>query len=171
MIFRQISNRETPMLMTKKLDPFSFMPSCIVDPQFYSYSGCSTQNIPEKRKEPDSIAFFRSHHPMFPTDRINPTEHIQPFLMLVSRHYRRLRSFFAPYTAKLRMYRKTSFISEQDYFSRYSGSHVVEFFLLCEHVRQHLLGSPEHIGCRKEKPSFRINLCACRTWMVIPCFF
>src|SRR5664279_4777221 len=106
------------MLMTKLFNSFAFVPSCIVDPQFYSYSGYSTQKILEKRKKADGIASFRSHHPMFPADRINPSEYIQPFLMLASRHYRWLSSSFAPYSTKLRMYRKTGFISEQYHFFR-----------------------------------------------------
>ena len=128
------------MLMTKMSNSFSFMPSRIVNPQFNSYLSHMLKKVLKKQKKSDSIAFFRSHHPMFPTDRINPTEYIQSFMMLASRHYRRLCSFFAPYTAKLRMDRKTRFISEQYHFSRYAGPYELKFFLSCGHVRQHLLG-------------------------------
>ena len=132
------------MLMTKMWISFSFMPSRIVDPQFYSYSAYSTQKVPEKQKGNDSIAFFRSHHPMFPLTGLTQPNTFNRFRCWLS-------SLPSVVFLFCTIHGQAPDVSENPLHKRavslfsICAAHIEVFFIV-QTCWQHLLPSLEHIG-------------------------
>jgi len=123
-------NLQKPMFQKKRCNHAALMPYGIVNPQVYGFVFKAIHNPSQHLQKTIGITLNPSHDTMCPLYWINPAKYVQPLLMLASGIHIRLHTPFSPYSAKLRVQRKTGFILKNNYVPALTVPGRAEFFLL-----------------------------------------
>jgi hypothetical protein len=129
MILGDIIDNQLAVLRDEFLHPSAFVPTSMIHPKVNHHSIESIENISEQGQESIGISFFLLQHAMSASDRVNPTENIEAFMMLTFGQHKGLGTLFSPDPPQLRMQTKPCLIREKKNHFPFASSYLQEFFL------------------------------------------
>jgi hypothetical protein len=130
---------EVGMFNEKICNPSPFVPAGIIHPDVDDSAPEELSNPLEQLQEPVRIPLDPFHHAMPSIQRIDPTEEIQPLLVLTTGIHIGLSSLLGPHSAQLRMKGKTRFILKKNDPFASTPPGEVNFFLLLHEIPSRLL--------------------------------
>ena len=119
------------MLCTETVDSTAPVPSCPIDPEVDSVAFPRSHDVGKYREKSIRVSVRCAGHAMASMHRIDPSENIQPLLVLTARgNHRLLRcTTLPPHSTQLRMKAKSCLILEEDDLLAWSGTKGLKFFL------------------------------------------
>jgi len=105
------------------------MPTGVVHPEINHLSREATDDLLQHLEKAVRIPHDPLHDAMLTPQRIDPSEKVQPPLMLTPSIYKGPTSFFGPHASQLRMQRKTRLVLKEDHPSFRMFQRQAEFFL------------------------------------------
>ena len=130
----------------KGLDPGPLMPTGIVHPEVNDLSLEATGDLLQHLEKAVRIPHDPLHDAMPTLQRIDPSEKVQPPLMLAPSIYKGPASFLGPHTSQLRMQRKTRLVLKENHPSSRMFQRQAEFFLPAPEIPSLLPASPGRTG-------------------------
>jgi len=128
MILGDIIDNQLAVLRDEFIHPCAFVPTSMIHPKVNHHSIEAIENISEQGQESIGISFFLLQHPMSASDRVNPTENIEAFMMLTFGQHKGLGTLFSPDSPQLRMQTKPCLIREKKNHFPFASSYLQEFF-------------------------------------------
>jgi hypothetical protein len=146
MIFGDIVDFQTKIPTKKPIDFWPFVPSGLVYPKINKILPVAAEDRPKHSQESIRIPFRLPDHPVIASNRIDPAEYINPFMMLAPRPNHRLLASFRPHPPEFGMETEPCFIRKQDQSLPLTSPKAEEFFLMSAETPSHLLPWLEHTG-------------------------